>query len=148
MKRSQRLDVVVGLALRKAQESARALAYVQEKLRSEEQKLTQLEYYLVEYRSAQHQQGTQGISAQQFRNYNRFSANIEHAIEQQRQQVAAVARQVEQVRQHWQALDARHKGLEKLRDRLIQEENAAHERLLQKEQDEFASCRHGKSAWP
>ncbi|MDP1932012.1 MAG: flagellar export protein FliJ [Gammaproteobacteria bacterium] len=148
MKRSRRLNVVVGLALRKAQESARALAYVQEKLRSEEQKLKQLEHYLLEYRSTQHQQGTQGISAQQFMNYNRFSANIEHAIEQQKQQIDIVTRQVEQVRQHWQALDARYKGLEKLRDRLVQEENAAQERVLQKEQDEFASRRHGKSLWP
>lgn len=147
MKRSQRLTSIVQLALRKVQDAARALAYVQEKLRADQNKLQQLEDYLVEYRGARQSMGAKGMSAQQFMNYNRFSENIERAITQQTQQVATVARQVEQVRQHWQKLDARHKGLEKLYERLLLEENAALEKQLQKEQDEFAGRRHGKSHW-
>ncbi|MDO8273134.1 MAG: flagellar export protein FliJ [Gammaproteobacteria bacterium] len=147
MKRSQRLAVVVTLAQRKADESARALAYIQQRLQADQQQLQQLEEYLVEYRTSLQTQGQQGVSAQQFRVFVSFSQNVERAIEQQKQQVATVIRQVDQVRRHWQRLDARHKGLEKLHARLLTEESAAQERLAQKEQDEFAVRWRGNAPW-
>lgn len=147
MKRSQRLAVVVTLAQRKADESARALAYIQQRLRADQQQLQQLEEYLVEYRTSLQTQGQQGVSAQQFRVFVNFSQNVERAIEQQKQQVATVTRQVEQIRRHWQRLDARHKGLEKLHARLLLEESAAQERVAQKEQDEFAGRWRGNAPW-
>lgn len=147
MKRSQRLAVVVTLAQRKADESARALAYIKQKLRADQQQLQQLEEYLVEYRTSLQTQGQQGVSAQQFRVFVNFSQNVERAIEQQKQQVATVTRQVEQVRRHWQRLDARHQGLEKLHARSLLEESAAQERVAQKEQDEFAGRWRGKAPW-
>lgn len=147
MKRSQRLAVVVTLAQRKVDESARALAYIQQRLQADQQQLQQLEEYLLEYRTALQTQGQQGVSAQQFRVFVSFSQNVEHAIEQQKQQVATVIRQVEQVRRHWQRLGARHKGLEKLHTRLLLEENAAQERVAQKEQDEFAGRWRGNAPW-
>jgi len=145
MKRSQRLQVVVDLSLRKAQEGARALAFVQQRLQAEQQKLGQLEAYLVEYREGLLTQGRQGVSAQQFRIYNNFSGNVEKAIVQQGAQVATVSRQLEQVRSHWLTLDARHKGLEKLFEKLRAEERAAQDRLEQKAQDEAVSQRRRHS---
>ncbi|MDO9316641.1 MAG: flagellar export protein FliJ [Gammaproteobacteria bacterium] len=147
MKRSQRLAVVVTLAQRKAEESARALAYIQQRQHADQKQLEQLEEYLVEYRTSLQTQGQQGVSAQQFRVFVSFSQNVERAIEQQKQQVATVIRQVDQVRRHWQRLDARHKGLEKLHARLLTEESAAQERLAQKEQDEFAGRWRGNAPW-
>ncbi len=76
MKRSQRLAVVVTLAQRKADESARALAYIQQKLRGDQQQLQQLEEYLLEYRTSLQTQGQQGVSAQQFRVFVNFSQNV------------------------------------------------------------------------
>ena len=147
MKRSQRMQVVVELALRKAQEGARALAFVLQKLQAEQQKLGQLEQYLVEYREGLLAQGRQGVSAQQFRIYNNFSGNVEKAIVQQGVQVATVSRQVEQVRRHWLTLDARHKGLEKLLDKLRLEERGELDRLEQKAQDEYASQMRHRSPY-
>ncbi len=147
MKRSQRLAVVVTLAQRKADESARALGYIRQRLQADQQQLQQLEEYLVEYRTSLQTQGQQGVSAQQFRVFVNFSQNVERAIEQQQQQVATVTRQVEQVRRHWQRLDARHKGLGKLHARLLLEESVAQERVEQKEQDEFAGRWRGNAPW-
>ena len=145
MKRSQRIQVVVDLAQRKAQEGARALAFVQQRLQAEQQKLGQLETYLLEYREGLLAQGRKGVSVQQFRIYNDFSGNVEKAIVQQGAQVATVTRQVEQVRRHWLTLDAKHKGLEKLLDKLRLEERAEQDRLEQKAQDEAVSQRRRHS---
>lgn len=145
MKRSQRLQVVVDLALRKAQEGARALAFVQQRLQAEQRKLEQLEQYLVEYREGLQTQGRLGVSAQQFRIYHNFSGNVEKAIVQQGTQVATVSRQLEQVRQQWLTLDARHKGLEKLLETLRLEERIALDRQEQKAQDEASGQRRRHS---
>jgi len=145
MKRSLRIQVVVDLARRKAQEGARALAFVQQRLQAEQDKLGQLEAYLVEYREGLLAQGRKGVSVQQFRIYNEFSGNVEKAIVQQSAQVATVNRQVEQVRRHWLTLDAKHKGLEKLLDKLRLEERAEQDRLEQKAQDEASTQRRRHS---
>ncbi|MDX1490432.1 MAG: flagellar export protein FliJ [Pseudohongiellaceae bacterium] len=146
MKRSKRMAVVVDLAKHKVQEAAKAVAYVQNQLRQEEGQLVQLHEFLDEYRANSREQGSKGISVQQFRIYNDFAENVEQAIVQQKQQIGVVEGQLEQVRQHWRHLDARFKGLEKLLDKIIAEEEAEAERQLQKEQDEFAS-RSNRRVW-
>lgn len=138
MRRSKRLDTVVSLAQRKVEEAALALAFVQRKLGEEEQKLEQLEQYLSEYRATIQSEGRKGFSVQEFRRYNGFSENVAKAILQQTQQVNTVKLQIEQVRRHWQMLDARHKGVLKLRDKAVSQENVEQERLEQKELDEMA----------
>lgn len=138
MKRSKRLDTVIDLAKRKVDEAALALAFVQRKLGEEEGKLGQLEQYLTEYRATIQSEGRKGFSVQEFRRYNDFSENVAKAITQQGAQVNTVKRQIEQVRRHWQMLDARHKGVLKLQDKALAEEYKAQERLEQKELDELA----------
>jgi len=139
MSRSKRLQIVLDLALRKVQEGAAAFAFIQHKLHGEQEKLVQLQEYLLEYRQALQIQGKQGVSVQHFRIHNSFSANVEQAITQQTQQIIVLRRQVEQVRARWQALDARHKGLLKLQDRIMREERAVAERQEQKELDELTA---------
>ena len=138
MRRSKRLDTVISLAQRKVDEAALALAFVQRKLGEEEQKLEQLEQYLSEYRATIQSEGRKGFSVQEFRRYNGFSENVAKAILQQTQQVNTVKVQIEQVRRHWQILDARNKGVIKLRDKAVLQENVEQERLEQKELDEMA----------
>ena len=142
MKRSQRLNTVVDLAQRKLDEAGQALAFIQKKLGDEEHKLEQLQEYLVEYRATIKSACSKGLSVQAFRRYNDFSENVAKAITQQTQQVATVGQQVEQVRRHWQKLDARHKGLLKLRDKAVAEEAVLVERQQQKELDELAGRWH------
>lgn len=138
MKRSKRLGTVVDLGKRKVDEAVLALAFVQRKLSEEESKLEQLEQYLREYRATIQSEGRKGFSVQEFRRYNDFSENVAKAITQQTHQVNTVKHQIEQVRRHWQMLDARHQGVLKLRDKALSEENVAQERLEQKELDELA----------
>ncbi len=144
MKRSKRLETVVDLAKRKLDKAGQALAFIQQQLGDEENKLAQLQEYLVEYRTTIQTAGAQGLSVQAFRRYNDFSDNVAKAIAQQTQQVATVKQQVEQIRRHWQMLDARHKGLLKLRDKSLLDEAAAYERAQQKELDELAGRWHLK----
>ena len=138
MRRSKRLEIVVDLAQRKVEETALALAFVQRKLGDEQSKLEQLEQYLCEYRATIQSEGRKGFSVQEFRRYNDFSENVAKAISQQTQQVSTIKHQLEQVRRHWLMLDARHKGVLKLRDKALSQENIAQERQEQKELDELA----------
>lgn len=138
MKRSQRLDSVVQLAERRAQDAAQALAFVQQRLQDEQQKLEQLQQYLAEYRDTVAQEGRRGLSVAVFRRYNDFSDNVMKAIAAQTQQVNTVRRQVEQVRRHWQMLDARHKGVIKMQDKVRHAERLEAQRHEQKELDEIA----------
>ena len=140
------MKVVVDLALHKVNEAAKAVAYVRNQLRSETEQLGQLNEYLEEYRTTSRTHGAQGISVQQFMTYNDFADSVERAIGQQEQQVSVVQGQLDQLRKHWQKLDARHKGLEKLLTSIQQEEDAQAQKQEQKEQDEFAS-RAGKRVW-
>jgi flagellar FliJ protein len=146
MKRSKRMKVVVDLAKHKVNEAAKALAYVQNQLRSDQDQLVQLNQFLEEYRTSSRTEGAKGISVQQFQIYNDFAENVELAIVQQEQQVRVVQGQIDQLRQYWQQMDARHKGLEKLLNNIRKEEDAADERQAQKEQDEFAS-RSRRRVW-
>jgi len=144
MKRSKRLDTVVNLAKRKLDEAGQALAFIQQKLGDEQNKLAQLEEYLQEYRATIKSAGSKGLSVQAFRRYANFSENVAKAITQQSQQVSTVEQQIMQVRQHWQMLDARHKGLLKLKDKAIVAEAVLYERQQQKELDELAGRWHLK----
>jgi flagellar FliJ protein len=146
MKRSKRMKVVVDLAKNKVNEAAKALAYVQNQLRSDQDQLVQLNQFLEEYRISSRTEGAKGISVQQFQIYNDFAENVELAIVQQEQQVRVVQGQIDQLRQYWQQMDARHKGLEKLLNNIRKEEGAADDRQAQKEQDEFAS-RSRRRVW-
>ncbi|MEZ5527902.1 MAG: flagellar export protein FliJ [Gammaproteobacteria bacterium] len=136
MKRSQRLESVVQLAQNRAQEAAQALAFVQQRLQDEQNKLEQLQQYLAEYRDTVAQEGSKGLTVAVFRRYKDFSDNVSKAIAAQTQQVSTVRRQVEQVRRHWQMLDAKHQGLLKLQDNARQAENLLSRRQEQKELDE------------
>ncbi|MCP5331217.1 MAG: flagellar export protein FliJ [Pseudomonadales bacterium] len=142
MKRSQRLESVVQLAQNRAQEAAQALAFVQQRLQDEQNKLEQLQQYLAEYRDTVAQEGSKGLTVAVFRRYKDFSDNVSKAIAAQTQQVSTVRRQVEQVRRHWQMLDAKHQGLLKLQDNARQAENLLSRRQEQKELDEMAGRWH------
>lgn len=57
MKRSKRMKVVVDLAKHKVNDAAKALAYVQNQLRNDQDQLVQLNQYLEEYRTSSRTEG-------------------------------------------------------------------------------------------
>ncbi len=141
MKRSKRLQPVLKLADIKAKKGARAMAYILQKIKDEENKLEQLQQFQFEYRQKVQTQGQTGVSGQELRSYQDFIVNLDLAIAQQKQQIIVVQQQGDQIKQYWRTLDARHKGIEKVVKSAHQEEMAEAEKLQQREQDEFTQRR-------
>ena len=138
MKRTERLKPVLRLADREAQKAARALAWMQQRVQQEKQKLRQLEDYQQEYHQMVLRDGSAGISSSRLQLLSRFSSNLDHAMQQQQNQIAVVEGQLEQVRQHWQEKDRRHRQLGKMMERIAAQENLRRARQEQRNHDEYA----------
>lgn len=138
MNREKRLQPVLRLADRDVQKAARALAFMQQRLRQEEEKLGQLHHYQQEYHELIRRDGSAGITSARLQMISRFSSNLDHAMTQQQQQIAQVQQQLDQVRAHWQSKDMRYRQLEKMMERIRVQENARRDRQEQRNHDEYA----------
>lgn len=138
MDRTRRLQPVLRLADREVQKAARALAFMQQRLQQEQEKLRQLHHYQQEYHELIVRDGSAGISSERLQMISRFSGNLDHAMTQQEQQIAIVQGQLDQVRQHWRSKDLRYRQLEKMMERIREQENARRVRQEQRTHDEYA----------
>lgn len=138
MDRTRRLQPVLRLADREVQKAARALAFMQQRLQQEQGKLRQLHDYQQEYHALIVRDGSTGISSARLQMISRFSGNLDHAMTQQEQQIAIVQGQLDQVREHWRSKDLRYRQLEKMMDRIREQEKARRVRQEQRTHDEYA----------
>ena len=139
-KTSQRLQTVLKLAQIKEQQAAEKLAASIRQLASDQQQEQQLVTYKQEY-SAQFKyigadNQSEGVSAAQMANYQRFYGNLEAAGNTQHQQVELATQQQEQARALWQQQYSRQKNMEKLVQQKRQQEESELENKLQREQDD------------
>lgn len=138
MDRTQRLQPVLRLADREVQKAARALAFMQQRLQQEQEKLRQLQQYQKEYHELVVRDGSAGISSARLQMISRFSSNLDHAMTRQEQQIAIVQGQLDQVREHWRGKDLRFRQLEKMMERIREQDNARRARQEQRNHDEYA----------
>ena len=137
MKRSRRLQPVLKIAKLKVMQGAKAMAYMSHKLKQENERLEQLQQYQQEYWQGMVDAGRKGITAQNLKLYSTFTQNVDTAIGHQKNQIVHVENQLQQVRQYWQTLDAKHKGLGKMVDKIKLEELKVEQRFEQREMDEL-----------
>lgn len=138
MRRSRRLQPILQIAGLEADQAARAMLYMEQKLAAETGKQNLLDQHLQEYRLQLQNAGKAGINAQSLRMHQQFLANIERAIAQQEQQIELVGQQLQQVRQIWLSRDIRRKSLEKMIEKLRLQEQHLLDRQEQKALDEQA----------
>lgn len=135
--RSARMQVVLRLAGEKEKALVEALGKIQQQVLQEQQQKQQLESYRQDYIDRQQSlfsNMTRG--ADSLRNYSAFMANLDHAIEQQQQQLNLVENQLEQVKQQWFKAHSRCKNLTKLVDGYKEDELKVMEAQLQREIDD------------
>lgn len=136
--RATRLAPVIDLAARAEREAASSLGRSQLLLTQAEAKLGELERYLGDYQQQWLAQGRQGVSGQWLMGYQRFLAQLETAIGQQRQAVVWHLNSVNKARELWQQRYARLEALRKLVLRYQQEARQAEDKREQKMLDELA----------
>ncbi|KGK41687.1 hypothetical protein LH51_12865 [Nitrincola sp. A-D6] len=134
--RSQRLGVVLDLSRRQRETADRYLADSQQRLQQAEAQLIQLQNYMLEYQQQFTLAGQQGMTTNALQQHQAFIGRLEHALRQQHETIRVARQQLEQVKQYWQSVYARFKGIEKLTDKARLDEQYMRDKREQQETDE------------
>ncbi|KAA0876617.1 flagellar export protein FliJ [Nitrincola tapanii] len=140
-KRSQRLNLVLDLAKRKQAQADRFLAEATQRVQQAEAQREQLQKYLLEYQMQFTQAGQQGLSPAQLQNHQAFINRLQTALRQQAQTLNLAQQQLEQVTRHWQETYAQTQGVDKLTQKVLQEEQRQQDKKEQQAIDERAQHR-------
>lgn len=141
--RSKRLGVVLDLASRQKEAADRYLADSQQRLRHAETQLIQLQDYMLEYQQQFTQAGQQGLTTDQLRQHQAFIGRLEEAMRQQHETIKVARQQLEQVKQYWQSVYARYKGIDKLTTKAKITEQQVMDKREQQAIDERSQRRNG-----
>ncbi|MBI5911038.1 MAG: flagellar export protein FliJ [Betaproteobacteria bacterium] len=132
------LQTLLDLARTGSDAAAMQLGVVNGHDRDMQQRLQLLLEYRGEYTARLARVAQAGMHSVGWRNFREFIDNIDAAIEQQRELVAAARHQVETGQRHWHTQQRRLKSFDTLSQRHRSAERTSEARQEQKEQDDFA----------
>ena len=132
------LQPLVYLAKERSQAAAQRLAKLKQVWLEAENKHSQLQNYLAEYRARLHQQTQAGLSALQWRDYQAFIHKLEMAIQAQAQEIERCQHAWERGQTEWQAQEREVNAYQTLRKRHDEVERKVDAKQDQRQQDEFA----------
>ena len=104
-----------------------------------ERRLAMLTSYRADYQARLSASSRGGIDLEALRNYQAFLAQLERAIRQQEELLAAAQRSVQGVREQWQAERVRVESFQALDERHVATRARAEDRHAQKLTDEWAA---------
>lgn len=137
-KRSQRMAVVLRLAVQAEEGAARQLQQSREQLQQARQQLQQMSQYQQEYIDSINT-ARQGVTAQSMINDRQFLAQLGQVLVSQQHQLQQYQAGEERCLEGWQQCYRRRRNLEQLIERLQQREDSHLEKQLQKELDELSA---------
>lgn len=135
------LQPVLDLMQTRADDATRRLAQLIAAEQNAKEKLAMLQQYRDEYADRFRQSARNGLSRQEWHNYQEFLDRLDEAIQQQQTAVHQQERHTALGQQHWQQQRTRLKAFDTLSQRHDQNEMRSEQRREQKEQDEFSSRR-------
>ncbi|MCP3689931.1 MAG: flagellar export protein FliJ [Gammaproteobacteria bacterium] len=135
MTRTERLDPIVQHVDKKQQAALKAVSLSQGRVEVEQNKLQQLNIYRGEYLNRQQQTSRAVMELQE---YYRFLNQLDRTIKQQLEVIEQRKSELEQKRKIWQATRVNSKVMHKAVENLLKQEDFVHQRMEQKELDEFA----------
>ncbi|HDZ55817.1 MAG TPA: flagella biosynthesis chaperone FliJ [Pseudomonas xinjiangensis] len=136
--RIRRLEPVVDMALEEERKAASKLGECQKQAEDAEARLRDLDFYCSEYQKGWSQRGGMGVGREWLLNYQRFLAQMQVAIEQQKQTVTWHKLSVDKARDLWKKRYQRLEALRMLIDRYRQEARVRADRQEQKLLDELS----------
>jgi flagellar FliJ protein len=137
--RVKRLKFVLNMAEEKEQKDLQTWGQYQQKLLQEQEKITQLEQYMTEYRSSLTTQQSGTIRGGQIQNTIAFIEQIKNACGHQQNQINLVQQQAEGAQRVYLQARAKAEALRKLIGKLNLQLFAIEEKQDQKLMDEFAA---------
>lgn len=137
-KRSERLKVVLQLALKAQQDVADLMAQQHQKVGLERDQLQQLQQYSEEYQQ-QVASNNKGLRAQELISSRAFLQRLTNLQLNQQQKIQQLNAVIDQLTAEWQKRYHRRQSIENLIGRLKTEESAELDKQLQREIDELSS---------
>ncbi len=143
MKRIKKLEPVVQHVDQHEQTALQAVAFSQQQLKMQQDRLQQLIDYKADYQT-QLTTKSEALNAVQFQEFNRFMTQLDDTIQQQRQIVEAAKHEVDYKQQTWKEKRARSEAMHKVVDKIKAGEEWEAQQKEQKMMDEFALRLHQK----
>lgn len=143
MNRTKKLEPVVKHVDNHEQTALQAVAFSQQQLQMQQQRLQQLIDYKADYQARQFS-STDALGAVQFQEFNRFMAQLDESIKQQQQIIEMAMREVEIKQNTWKDKRARSEAMHKVVDKIKADEQSEAQQKEQKIMDEFALRLHFK----
>lgn len=137
------LNLLIEQARKKADELAKAQAETRQRIATGQEKLDMLDHYKGDCQSKLHSQAAQSsVSMALWGNQQAFVGKIDHALQQQRQELVFLEQTLQQQQQNYQACLAQQRKFEALLDREAKKQAHREAKRDQKMNDEFAARIH------
>lgn len=138
MSRSRKLAPVVDHVEKNEQTALQSVAFSQQQLQQQLNRLNQLLEYKREY-AERHNQGVAiSYTSVQLQEFNRFLHQLDETIKQQQHVVVMAEREVEIKRQKWKLTRSRSDAIHKVVDRIQLDEQKLEQKKEQRFMDEIA----------
>ena len=134
---------MLDLAGRQKESADRYLAESQQRLQHAETQLIQLQNYMLEYQQQFTQAGQLGLKTDQLQQHQAFIGRLEQAMRQQHETIRVARHQLEQVKEYWQSVYSRFKGIEKLTHKALSSEQVVRDKREQQAIDEQSQRKRG-----
>lgn len=136
-----KMGKVASVAKVTEQKSAKALKQGQQSYQQKQQQLDQLKNFKREYEDKLGVMGEQGIAARQLQDYRLFLSKLNHAIDQQSEDVKSSQQSLEDLQGQWLSESRRRTALDHLVDQQHKKDVQHQEKMEQKESDESSLVR-------
>ena len=137
-RRAARLAPVVDMAEQAEKTAVQRLGYFQGQVKVAESKLADLDAFRLDYQEQWVMRGRDGVSGQWLLGYHGFLAQLDTAIDQQRQSLVWHQNNLLKARDAWQQAFAKVEGLRKLVQRYREEAQRLEDKREQKLLDELS----------
>ncbi len=147
MSRAKTLEYLCGLANMREQDLRRSLQSQQHLLAQLRQKFAVLEGYLQQYGAEFQQRQTESISGPELLQWRGFLGQLADVLAQQRMLIAEQQERLTALEDQWRSVRAQEQGLQRMQQRLFDEQKVLLMRRLQKDLDDWAlrAARWGQS---
>lgn len=136
--RAARLAPVVDMAEKAEKAAVQRLGYFQGQVKVAESKLADLNAFRLDYSQQWIVRGSTGVSGQWLLGFQGFLAQLDTAVDQQRQSLVWHQNKLDKAREEWQQAFAKVEGLRKLVQRYREEAQRLEDKREQKLLDELS----------
>ena len=148
LSRAARLAPVVDMAEKAEKAAVQRLGYFQGQVKVAQSKLADLHAFRLDYSEQWIVRGSTGVTGQWLLGFQGFLAQLDTAVDQQRQSLVWHQNNLEKAREAWQQAFARVEGLRKLVQRYREEAQRAEDKREQKLLDELSQRLPRQNLYP